>query len=781
MMDLIFLKYPRPYFPLPIMAAAVSCGIWAPVLQASESESAGDNAIPEIVVSARKFEEPIERVPESLTVFTAQALADMDIRAFNDYASKAANVAFGYGAGSTGISNARTVSIRGITGQNLFGTAGAVGFYIDDTPVPEAIDPRVIDLDRVEILKGPQGTLYGESSLSGDVRLISRRPDLQHDALTIAGDAGLTSGGGSVDGGANAVANFVAVPDVLALRVVLFANHDAGYLTRTFPSPTGAGTGDPSVATPRTSVGDQAAEWTYGGSVNTLWRLTDSLEVRFRVMFQEAEQHGFAATFAPLPGFHPDYTLNRAFDIQPRAIDRWALPSIDIAYHSDYFSVQSSTSYFYRRNSDIEDSTYGTEQIFRSYYGVNTLPNQPFLWDQEHRHNQLTEELRASFSYNPYLTGTVGAFASRTRSTLSIPPTYAQGLVAATVGNTVVGPWPNNLIWTDYNPATQDDFSIFGEAQWHITGALSATLGARQYWLRQRTDFTANGFNNFGATLSDPQRSHQSGFNPRLGLSNQITDTTLLYASASEGFRAGAAQQYLPFCAAPSLAPDAITHLRSDSLWSYELGAKSRLSTGLTLSGAAFHIDWSNFQQQVALPCGAYFDINGRRASVDGGEFDVAGQLGSHLEIHASGGVEHTAVRDPGALALVGITPGSRILGTPQWNASLALVSHVSLSATIEGFAELDDSYTGDSRALLNGGNGLFATRAGYSLANVRLGVRQKATEYSLAVRNLTNVRPNLGDIGYVGYAQYASSGTIMPQVATLQPLTVLLQLRWSL
>ena len=81
----------------------------------------------------------------------------------------------------------------------------------------------------------------------------------------------------------------------------------------------------------------------------------------------------------------------------------------------------------------------------------------------------------------------------------------------------------------------------------------------------------------------------------------------MVYASASEGFRAGAAQQYLPFCAAPALPADAITHLRSDSLWSYELGVKSRLPSGVILSAAAFHIDWKDLQQQVALPCGAYF------------------------------------------------------------------------------------------------------------------------------------------------------------------------------
>jgi outer membrane receptor protein involved in Fe transport len=762
--------------------AAVLCAATCnSTLYAADSVGSGNDGLQEIIVSARKVEEPLERVPESMTVFTSDMLTALDIRSFNDYATKSANVAFGYGSGSTGISNARTVSIRGIAGQNLFGTAGAVGFYIDDTPVPEAIDPRVIDLDRVEILKGPQGTLYGESSLAGNVRLISKKPDLNRDDLAASANTGLTSGGGSADGGGGVVANLAAVPGILGVRVVLFANHDAGYLTRTFPSPSSSGVGDPFLDVPRTRVGDQGAQTTYGGSINVLLHASDTLETRVRVMFQNMEQHGFAATFAPLPAFSPEYTIDRAFDIQPYAIDRWVLPSLDVTYRTGLVTLQSSTSYFYRRNSDIEDSTYGTQQIFRGYYGVSNLPNQPFLWDQEHRHNQISEELRATFESSLTFTGTIGAFASRTHSTLSIPPTYATGLVAATVGNTVVGPWPNDLIWTDYNPATQDDVSLFGEAQWHFSPRFAATLGARQYWLHQTTDFTANGFNNFGATLSDPQHSHQSGFNPRLGLSYQVTDATMVYASASEGFRAGAAQQYLPFCAAPALPADAITHLRSDSLWSYELGVKSRLPSGVILSAAAFHIDWKDLQQQVALPCGAYFDINGRRARVDGGEFDVAGRLGPYVEIHGSGGIEHTSVTEPGALALVGVTPGSRILGTPQWNASLAIVAHFPLSDSLEGFGELDDSYTGNSQSLLNGGNGFLATRAGYSLANARVGLRYAMTEVSLGIHNVTNAKPNLGDIGYVGYAQYTANGTIIPQVATLQPLTVLLQLRWSL
>jgi iron complex outermembrane recepter protein len=112
-----------------------------------------------VIVSARKREESIAEVPTSITAFTAETLKDYNVQSFNDYATKTPNMSFSYGGGPTGIADARTVAIRGISGQNLFGTAGATGFYIDDTAVPGSLDPRVVDLASIEVLKGPQGTL----------------------------------------------------------------------------------------------------------------------------------------------------------------------------------------------------------------------------------------------------------------------------------------------------------------------------------------------------------------------------------------------------------------------------------------------------------------------------------------------------------------------------------------------------------------------------------------------------------------------------------------------
>jgi outer membrane receptor protein involved in Fe transport len=259
----------------------------------------------------------------------------------------------------------------------------------------------------------------------------------------------------------------------------------------------------------------------------------------------------------------------------------------------------------------------------------------------------------------------------------------------------------------------------------------------------------------------------------------------MVYASASKGFRAGGAQAYAPFCSLAGLPATDITQLKSDTLWSYEVGTKVQLPhPGLLISAAAFHIDWKNLQQQVALPCGYYFDINGGAATINGAEVEIDGHLSRSFQIRFGAGYEKTKITDPGALGLpgIGIEEGSRILGTPAWNVSLGGVYTRTLTSTIDGFVSADYSYTGDSVALLNGGYGAESTRPAYSLANLRFGINHKESEVSLNVHNLTNAKPNLGDIGYVGYAQYQNyaAGTIIPQVATLQPLTVILQYKQS-
>jgi iron complex outermembrane recepter protein len=776
------------YAALLLLVTDLSGG--SPPARAQEAAGATESGteIQTVIVSARKREESLAEVPTSITAFTAETIKDYNVQSFADYATKTPDLSFTYGGGPTGVADARTIAVRGITGQNLFGTAGATGFYIDDTPVPGSIDPRVVDLASIEVLKGPQGTLFGESSLGGNVRLITKQPDANSSGFGYMADAGITSGGGSPDGGGNFIGNMVLSQGVAALRVVLFANHDAGYLTRTYPTePNGPGAADPFVSVARTSSGDQGAMSAGGGSAALLVHASDNLDIKLRLMFQDSKDHGFPATFAPLPLFEPQYVINRAFDVQPHASDSWTMPTLDLRYSGSGYSIVWANSFFYRHTQDVEDSSYGTRQVLTNspcppyFYCVTGLPAQPYLWDGEHYLDQVASEARLSFDPIHNISGTVGLYYANTHTRFTIPPTYANGLTSALAdgvpAESVCAPaaCPPDEIWQQTNPGTQEDKSIFGELYYKFLQKWTLTLGARQYWLNQTTDYTANGFLNFGQTPSSPQQNSQSGLNPKVALSLQATEETMVYASASKGFRAGGAQANFPGCSLPTLPVEDITHIRSDTLWTYELGTKVQTSSVL-LSAAAYNIEWSNLQQQFALPCGFYVQINGGKARINGGEIEANGRLLPGLQFRVGLGYEDTDITDPGNLGLVGVQPGTRVSGVPAFTGFVGGVYTRPLVTGTEGFVSADYSYTSNSISLLVGGSGAEATRAGYSLVNLRFGIDHGQSELSLNFHNLFNAKPNLGDIGYVGYAQYTETGKVIPQVATLQPFTTTLQ-----
>jgi outer membrane receptor protein involved in Fe transport len=222
---------------------------------------------------------------------------------------------------------------------------------------------------------------------------------------------------------------------------------------------------------------------------------------------------------------------------------------------------------------------------------------------------------------------------------------------------------------------------------------------------------------------------------------------------------------------------DVITHVQSDTLWTYEVGTKVQLAQpAILISAAAYNIEWSNLQQQIALSCGFYLQVNGQKARVNGGEIEATGHLTRELQVRMGVGYEDTSITEPGNLALVGVLPGTRISGVPAWTASAGGVYTRALNADMDGFVSADYSYTGNSVSLLVGGSGAEATRPSFSLVNLRFGVTRGLSEVSLNIRNLFNAKPNLGDIGYVGYAQFNQAGSVIPQVATLQPLTALLR-----
>ena len=270
------------------MGAAI-CGAGAGTAHAAETTAASTEGLQEVIVTAQKRAENVQSVPLSITTFESQELQQKAITDFFDYGTKVPNLAFAMTG--DGVGTARTISIRGISGDNV------TGFYIDDTPLPDSIDPRILDVDHIEVLRGPQGTLYGARSMGGTVRIITKTPEFNKFSADVHAGISDTWNTDRPNYIGDAVVNVPLGSDRLALRLSGFYDQEAGFFKRRYcTNPATAGvtcfplTTDPSLTT---TVDNVAAVNTYGGAAALTWKVTDSLTITPRAMTQRSDYNGF--------------------------------------------------------------------------------------------------------------------------------------------------------------------------------------------------------------------------------------------------------------------------------------------------------------------------------------------------------------------------------------------------------------------------------------------------------------------------------------------------------
>src|SRR5258708_16117287 len=251
-----------------------------------------------ITVTAEKRSESEQTVPLSMTTFSAAAVQQKEINTFFDYATKVPNLAFA--PTGDGVGTARTVSIRGISGDNV------TGFYIDDTRLPDSIDPRVLDVDHIEVLRGPQGTLYGARSMGGLVRIVTKEPNLSTSDGSVHAGLSYTDRTNQPNWTADGVFNVPIIQDQAALRLSFFGDDEAGYFKRSFctdPAAAMALTCTPLAASGITTVKNVGALNTYGGAAALTVKITDALTVTPRIMQQRSDYNSFPlADYLATPG-----------------------------------------------------------------------------------------------------------------------------------------------------------------------------------------------------------------------------------------------------------------------------------------------------------------------------------------------------------------------------------------------------------------------------------------------------------------------------------------------
>jgi iron complex outermembrane receptor protein len=725
---------------------------------AGAGESGEADALPEVMVTAQKRSENLQTVPLSITTFASQDLQDRAVTNFMDYATSVPNL--GFGASGDGAANARTISIRGVSGDNT------TGFYLDETPLPDSLDPHIVDIDRIEVLRGPQGTLYGARSMGGTVRLLTHQPDPTEWSLSTHGGISSTAHTNAPNYIGDAVLNLPVIQDRVALRMVGFFDREAGFFKRRFPVTPGSSSFD--------TIRDVGRSVVQGGSAALLWKVTDDLTVTPRILHQENAYNGLPFADATPTDLKPtNLVQTRNFDVLENGSDRWTLYSLGLHYALPWGDVVSSTSYFDRLIVEHEDQSdivslffFGGEPHFSRIAELKPL-------------HRFVQEVRFASALTGPAQFVVGAFFSNTNGQFSpgyYPPVIVPGLTAASG-------YPGDLFFYQSYSTTIREPAIFGELSYKLTPRLKLTAGARWYEIAITASGTEQGAASGVPVFDSPTTLTEVGVNPKFQADYQLTGDAMVYASASKGFRPGGIVPTVPSadvlgCPA-SLAGLGLTtedthRYKSDRLWNYELGTKTAwLDNRLIVNADAFYIDWQNIQQQILLPCGFQFRTNAGAAKSEGGELEVHARPVRGLDFSSGIGYQHAVITKAGAGGAASpLQPGTRVYQVPDWTANAAVTYSLPLRGDLNLVGNLTYSYVGESKSA---NNDPFdpRTRSPYALLDARVALAFARYEVALLGKNLTNERANLADNRSI-----AVEFPGRPRIVTNQPITVGLEFR---
>ena len=749
--------------------------------------------IEEIIVTAQRRNESLQSVPLSITAINAATLEQKAINSFFDYSGKVPNLAFANTGDGSG--TARTISVRGISGD------GTTGFYIDETPVPDSIDPRVVDIQRIEVLRGPQGTLYGARSMGGTVRLITEQPDPSTTDGKVRVSGGKTANAGSANFGIDGSVNVPIIADSVALRAVGFYQHDAGFFKRQFLANPADVVKLPTLANPTTlgglpttTVDDVGRVNSYGGALSLAIKVNTAFVITPRVMYQKSESNGLPysdggaypapAPSPPFANMRPaGYLQQRFFNVPESSSDAWTLLSVSAKYDASAVSFLSSSSYFDRTVDETEDQTdFLYQALLAPFDGLpldaanptgpayRALPIAAHIRElkQIHRFVQefrLTSKLSGPWQY------VVGFFYSDTRGRVPYagyyPPSFSPGisqtggfLPSAGIG-IPVNPAPglqDEIFGQDYQTTVREP-ALYGELSYEFSPHWKGTVGLRGYKVRTETGGYLEGIAFGGPRITDPNTSFsESGVNPKAALDYKPTPDTLLYTQIARGFRPGGLVPSVPGTATvdPLGCYALVTALgytstaqtksySSDHLWNYEIGGKTALADNrVTVNAAGFLIKWDQIQQSVQLACGFQFRANAGAAEIKGAEFEVHARPTPNLDLSAGVGYQRARITAP-SQALPALKVGDRVYQVPDWTGNASATYTVPLASGRSVAGTLGYSYTGDSVSANNGTLNP-RLRPSYSIFDARFAYGFGDYELAVVGKNLSNTEANLGD-----------------------------------
>jgi len=776
--------------PRSTIAQAIAIALGVALVPSAYADTASDisGQLAEVTVTATKRVSTVQETSASITAVSEQDIADRGIVDFNSLALSVPGISMRTsGPGQT------EFEMRGLNSAG--GNTSMVGFYLDETPLSspasaqlgkEEIDPTLYDLSRVEVLRGPQGTLYGSSSMGGTVKLVPNPPQLGTFAASGEDVISDTTSGGGINHEIKGMVN-LPLGDTAAVRIVGSESSDSGWIKRLVIQDgavaVDAGT-FPNVTRPANFYTAPLQEEVDGANSTTidavrasvLWRPTDKLSITPMIMWQLTQQAAPDAvdvngnpTYPSVPSTNAHWEI---YDSPEPQRDRFTLGSLKIEYQFDTFLLTSATADWNRNTLVSQDSTEENASatgipVYDPPGGIGPsgpAPNGPAVTEKDFT-RQISEELRLTSTGTGPFQWILGYFYQDLYSEWD---EWAISPQAAPILGGV------NL-YVDRQPQTIIQNSEFGEASWQFTPEFKATLGLRhyRYTLNQTNEeyglFTVNDYQGNTVPYYTAASNSASGTNPKFDLSYNIDKDLLVYLTAAKGFRLGGANQPIPVaafgnsnsvlvgnecglqlkilnnaaCNGPLLQAPAT--FSSDSVWNYEIGEKSAfLDHRLIANVSVYYERWINPQVATNL-AGFGITANGADARVVGVEAEFQALLTREWDLALNVGYTDSKFTEDSAIT--GFPSGYAVPDIPKVTAAgnlrwkHPLTSEVSLTGSLEGnyVGTRTDQPYGETITLTNI-NQYLVHLPSYALANLRLGVAGSAGwSASLFVNNLTN------------------------------------------
>ena len=773
------------FLPLSLLGAAGATA----ATPGSAAEGESDGQLAEITVTAERREEKLDKVPISISAYTGEQLQQAGITNMADIARDTPGFAAVPGATIGGGSN---ISIRGVSTTQ---GAATVGIYLDDVPLQgrannwtQPIDPGLFDMQRVEILRGPQGTLYGASSEGGTVRYITTSPSLTTwSGQALAGVSGNERGGLGYET-AVAVGGPI-IENELGFRISVDSNRAPGYIDQVSRS-----TGD--VLNSNINPTDNL---TIRGALTAAPVAGLTITPSFFYQRMHSDDDGVIWSDQPIWPTTGQYQ-SREEELTPYT-DESKVGSLKVAYDFGAAVLTSVTSGYWRDLTRADDySMVAAYQLYKNGTPAFLAVDPDFASPQTTDTSQRTysQEIRVSSAdQNALFYGTAGFYFSHSTQDLTQEEWAADNslypagtyllpggpLIPGSAFNIYVpnGPFANGGIIADkYQTEIDQQTAGFVDVTWNIAPGLKSAAGVRVGREAYSYQYIGNGEFQGGEQILPKTDSSTTVVNPRFTTSYQLTDDDMAYVSVAKGNRPGGANRPIPAarCALDiAEAGGSIPQSYSDdTVWSYELGTKDRfLDHKLAIDGSVYYLDWRNVQQSLSLTNCAFsyvgnfgsatskgFDLSTRFTPVQNVELGIkTGYTDTELSQNVVGSANQTT-----GIAPVLATKGSALTYVPKWTADADVeYRHPLPWDGMSGFARVDYQYEGDYERTPGVGSTLYNPvtyhGASFYTLDFRTGVSKDAWQGTFFINNITNSYPVLfltAETGTTGYANLESS-----------------------